>query len=126
MIKNRARFAAHITSHRIVSSGVNSVRGTNVSSHGSSDMSGDLAVHFEVHLAAISNRHHRLVIRRAATGHVAFDGKFWSMQNNYRRSPFGLFLRKGRFPFRMGWQGPESRQEAKKTRSQKETKEETS
>jgi hypothetical protein len=35
-----------------------------------------LAVHLAVHLAAKSNRHHRLVIRRVATGHVAFDGKF--------------------------------------------------
>jgi hypothetical protein len=36
-------------------------------------------------VAAISNRHHRLVIRRAATGDVAFDGKFWSMQTRSQK-----------------------------------------
>jgi len=35
-------------------------------------MAGDLAGG----LATIPNEHHRLVIRCAATGHVAFDGKF--------------------------------------------------
>jgi hypothetical protein len=50
-------------------------------------------------MAAISNRHHRLVIRRAPTGNVAFDREFWSMQNNCGSGPFGLFFEKAAFHF---------------------------
>jgi hypothetical protein len=37
-----------------------------------------------------------------------------------------IIAEQGRHPVSMGWQGQELRQEAKKTRSQKETREETS
>jgi hypothetical protein len=48
-------------------------------------------------MAAISNRHHRLVIRRPPTGNVAFDGEFWSMQNKCGSGPFGLCFEKAAF-----------------------------
>jgi hypothetical protein len=55
--------------------------------HGRSDM------------AAISHLDHHLVTRREPIASVAFCGKFWSMQNDCRRGPFGFFLGLAAFRF---------------------------
>jgi hypothetical protein len=81
MTKNQARFcsADRDPSHRIVTSGVNSVQDVTVCVYGGADM------------AAISDRHHHLVTQRGPIASVAFSGKFWSMQHDCTGSPFGLF-----------------------------------
>jgi hypothetical protein len=60
--------ADHDPSHRIVSSGVNSVHDEAICPHRKADM------------ARISDWHHHLSTRRQPTAGVAFSGKFWSMQ----------------------------------------------
>jgi hypothetical protein len=79
--------AVHDPSHRFVSSGVNSVRSANSGAHGRSDM------------AAISDLNHLLVTCRKPVAGVAFGGKFWSMQNDCGRHPFGFFFGLAALPF---------------------------
>jgi hypothetical protein len=70
--------------------------------------------------------HRPLLTRCRPLAGVAFRSKFWSMQNDCRRRPFGLFFDLGACRFRAGWRKPkETRDKVKNTRSRKEAREET-